>query len=322
LHAVFRTDSSWWADAVITPGALTAWIVMPLTVAVTLIGGLRAAISAGRTPALAALRDAEPNAKRMRAGRWALLIVVLIGAGAGALAPLGAEARATAISQLPLLPAYVTVIIAAAGPLVYPLVLRGWTALIPARASTSWYLARHQARFHLGRSTASVTPLFVGASLLGGLMSIATTTGAAMRASDLGGNFTLDIMQVMLLIGGPVALGSIGAAVVIFMSNRTQGAEQSLLRASGATSRTLIASALWQGVIHVVTAALLAGAVIVTTAVLTTAVLGRFLPAAVVLDLDAAALLIALGALLTTMATVLPAIAHMREPVAVRLAAV
>lgn len=321
LHEVFATDNSWWADAVIAPGAFTVRVVVALTIVVTVLGGLRAALSAGRTPPLAALRDAEPRAKRMGWGRWVLLLVVVFGAGAGLMAPLRAETRETAVSQLPLLPAYLTVIVAAAGPLVYPVVLRAWTALVPARVSTSWYLARHQARFHLGRSTASITPLFVGASLLGGLMTMSATVSAAMAAEGRGG-FTMEIMQVMLLIGGPVMLGAIGAAVVIFMSNRTQGAEQALLKASGGSSTTVIASALWQGVIHVVTAALLAGGVIVATAMLSSAVLGRFLPAPPVLDLRAAGLLFALGLLLTIAATALPALGRIREPVAAQLAAV
>ncbi|MGM7679816.1 hypothetical protein [Microbacterium sp. A94] len=321
LNAVFAQDTGWWADATITPGTFTACIVIPLTVIVTLLGGLRAAVSAGRTPPLAALRDPEPQAKRMRWWRWVLFLIVLFAAGAGVIAPLRAEARSTVISQFPLLPAFLMMIVAAAGPVLYPLVLRGWTAVIPARASTSWYLARHQARYHLSRSTASITPLFVGASLLGGLMTMSATTNAAMDAAGLGGNFDLDIMQVMLLVGGPVLLGTVGAAVVIFMSNRTQGAEQALLRASGATERTVLASALWQGVIHVVTACLLAGLVLVGTAVVAATALARFIPAIPVVDVGAASLLAALGLVLTASATVLPGLVRLREPVARQLAA-
>lgn len=321
LTAVFAGDTSWWADAIITPGAFTAHLVIPLTMLVTLLGGLRAALSAGRTPPLAALREPESQAKRMRLWRWGFFLVVVLGAGAGVIAPFRAEARSTAISQFPLLPAFLMMIVAAAGPALYPLILKAWTAVIPARVSSSWYLARHQARYHLGRSTAAITPLFVGASLLGGLMTMSATTNAAMDAADLGGNFVLDIMQVMLVVGGPVLLGTVGAAVVIFMSNRTQTAEQALLRASGATERTVLASALWQGVIHVVTACLLAGVVLVSTALVAAAALNRFMPAVPVVDLRAALLLAGVGMLLTAVATVLPAFARMREPVAARLSA-
>jgi len=202
-----------------------------------------------------------------------------------------------------------------------PAVLRAWTAIIPPRTSTTWFLARNQARYHLGRSTASVTPLFVGTALLGGLMTMAATTGTAMTDAGMPGNFDLGILQVMLLIGGPVALGATGAAVVLFMSNRTQGAEQSLLRASGATRGVVVAAALWQAVIHVVTAALLAAIVIVGTALISGAALTRFLPADPVYDLGAAAALVAVGLVLTASATVLPTLLRLREPLARRLAA-
>ena len=66
--------------------------------------------------------------------------------------------RTSALSQLPLIAPLVMIVIVAGGPVLYPLVLRGWTALVPASASASWYLARHQARYHLARSTASITP--------------------------------------------------------------------------------------------------------------------------------------------------------------------
>src|SRR5690606_4725672 len=115
--------------------------------------------------------------------------------------------------------------------------------------------------------------------------------------------------------------GTVGAAVVIFMSNRTQGAEQALLRASGATERTVFASALWQGVIYVVTACLLASLVLVGTAVVAATALARFIPAVPVVDLGAASLLVALGLVLTASATVLPELARLREPVASQLAA-
>ena len=320
LHAVFEHDSTWWSSATIRPGALTAAIVVPLTIAVTVLGGARAAVSAGRTPPLSALREPDPESKRMRWWRWLVFAVVLLAAGVGgALAPFRAEERSTAISQFPLLPAYLTAIVATIGPVLSPAVLRAWTSLIPPRRSTVWFLARNQARYHLGRSTASVTPLFVGTALLGGLMTMAATTGTAMSDAGLPGNFDLGILQVMLLIGGPVALGAMGAGVVLFMSNRTQGSEQALLRASGATRGVVIAAALWQAVIHVVTATLLASLVIVGTALITSAALSRFVPAGPVFDVGAAAALVAVGLVLTASATVVPTLLRLREPLAARL---
>lgn len=323
IRAVFAEDSSeTWSAVHYFAGPLTAAIIIPLTVAVTIAGGARAARAAARTPALFALREPEVQGKRMRWWRWVVLAIVTFTAAMGVIAPLQADARSTAISQLPMLPVFLMIPLAAAAPVLYPLVLRSWTALVPAKASTSWYLARHQARYHLSRSTASITPLFVGASLLGGLMTMAATTGASMDAGGLGGNFSLSIMKVLLLAGGPVLLGTVGAAVVIFMSNQTQGAEQALLHAGGATTGTVLCSALWQAVIHVVTACILAGAVIVATGAIAAAALSRFVPPVLVVDASAGLALAGMGLLLTVLATVSPVIARSRESVTARLAAI
>jgi putative ABC transport system permease protein len=152
-------------------------------------------------------------------------------------------------------------------------------------------------------------------------MTMSSTTSAAMSDAGLAGNFDLGILQVMLLVGGPVLLGAAGAAVVLFMSNRTQASEQALLRASGASEGVVLKAAIWQAVIHVVTAALLAGAVIIGTALICSAALGRFLPAVPVIDVSAAIQLIALGLLLTASATLVPALVRLREPLTRRLAA-
>lgn len=83
----------------------------------------------------------------------------------------------------------------------------------------------------------------------------------------------------------------------------------------------MLGSALWQGVIHVVTACLLAGLVLVGTAAVAATALARFIPAVPVVDLGAASLLVAIGFVLTASATVLTGLARLREPVASQLAA-
>ena len=152
-------------------------------------------------------------------------------------------------------------------------------------------------------------------------MTMSATTGSAMSAAGMPGNFDLGIMQVLLLIGGPVLLGATGAAVVLFMSNRTQAKEQALLRASGATGGVVVVTALWQAVVHVVTAVLLATTVIAGTALICAAALGRFIPAVPVLDPGAATLLVTIGLVLTSTATVVPALSRLRDPLASQLAA-
>lgn len=321
IRAVFAEDSATTWSTVHSAGPLTAGIVVPLTVLVTIAGGARAARAAARTSPLVALREPEVHGKTMRWWRWVLLAIVTFASASGIAAPFQADARSTVISLMPLLPVFLMVPLAAAGPVLYPVALRTWTALIPARLSASWYLARHQARYHLGRSTASITPLFVGASLLGGLMTMAATTDASMEAGGQGGNFSLSILQVLLLAGGPILLGTVGAAVVIFMSNRTQGTEQALLHAGGASTAKVLFSALWQAVIHVVTACVLAGAVIIATGMITAAAVSRFVPPVPDVDVAASGLLVGIGLLLTALATGGPVIARSGVSVIARLAA-
>ena len=71
--------------------------------------------------------------------------------------------------------------------------------------------------------------------------------------------------------------------------------------------------------IHVVTAALLASLVIVGTALISGAALNRFIPAAPVFDVSAAAALVVFGLVLTASATVVPTVLRLREPLARRL---
>lgn len=320
IHSAFESGTGGYSEIPIVTGPLTAGVTIPATVIIALFGGLRAACAAAHTPPLAALREPETRAKRMHWWRWVWLFAVLGGATAFFVTLLQITDRGAFLSQGPLVPVVITVVFVSAGPVMYPWLLRGWTALIPARLSTSWYLARHQARYHLGRSTASITPLFTGTALLGGLFTMTSTVDASLRAGGEAG-VTLELSQVLLLLGGPVLLAAVGAAVVIFMSNRTQGSEQALLQASGATSTTVVAAALWQAVIHVVTAAILGSVVIILTAVMTSVVLGSFVPAVPVIDAIYVLGLIGVGLVLNVLATVLPVAARSHASLGLQLAA-
>lgn len=320
IYAAFESGTGGYSEIPIITGPLTALVTIPATVAIALLGGLRAARAAGRTPPLAALREPETEAKRMHWWRWILLAAIITGVTAFFVSLFQSTNRSTFLSQGPLVPVVITVVLVAAGPVLYPWFLRGWTALIPARASTSWYLARHQARYHLSRSTASITPLLTGTALLGGLFTMTATVDASLKAGGEDG-VTLEISQVLLMLGGSVLLAAVGAAVVIFMSNRTQSAEQALLLAGGATTTTIVASSIWQAVIHVVTAAVLGGIAIIATAVMTAAALGRFVPPIPVIDASYALALVGIGLILTMLATVLPVTARSRTSVALQLVA-
>jgi putative ABC transport system permease protein len=328
LRLAFQGASGGYDTTIAVVGPLTAVLVAVVVLLVALLGGLPAARRAARTPALEALRESEPRGAAMRWWRWALFAVMVAGMVAAvqtwisSAATATSENRSTLISQTPLIAPLLTVVIVAGGPVLYAPLLRAWTALLPARTSSAWFLARHQARYHLGRSTASITPLFTGTAMLGGLYTVTTTWGAAARAA--GEPFEgLKLGQVVVLLGGPLLLAGVGAAVVVFMSNRTQAREQALLSASGATASVIVRAAVLQALIHVCTAALLSVAVIVATGLLTTAMLRPFYPAVTPhFDLGSAGFLLVAGAPLTGAAVLIPVLSRLRASVATALSAV
>ncbi|GAA2832229.1 putative ABC transport system permease protein [Leucobacter komagatae] len=321
IHSAFEEGSGGYTEIPIVTGPLTLAVCVGGSIVVALLGGARAARSAARTPALAALREPEIEGKRMRWWRWLALGVAVAAAAWCGTALAGVGSVSQFFSLAPILPVTLTLVLVAAGPALYPLVLRGWSALIPARAGAAWYLARHEANYHLSRSTAAITPLFTGAALFGGLYTVAATSNPAVQALGSSG-ITLAASQVVLMFGGPILLAVYGAAVVLFMSNRTQGAEQALLRATGAEARTVIAAAALQAVIHVGTAMLLACLVLVTTAAVSALALSNFTPSTPIVDFAHAGSIGAIGCALTVTATLLPVAARGRRSVRTQLAAV
>ena len=328
LRLAFDGASGGYETTTAIVGPLTAILLGGGVLLVALLGGLPAARRAARTPALEALRESEPQGTAMRWWRWALFVVLTAGMVAAVQAWMSSAAtatpedRSTLISQTPLIAPLLTMVIVAGGPVLYAPLLRAWTALLPATASSAWFLARHQARYHLGRSTATITPLLTGTAMLGGLYTVTATWGAAARAA--GEPFEgLKLGQVIVLLGGPLLLAGIGAAVVVFMSNRTQAREQALLSASGATTTVIVRAAVLQALIHVCTAAVLSAAVIVATGVLTTAMLRPFYPAVVPqFDVGSSGILVGAGALLTAAAVLIPVLSRLRASVAMALNAV
>jgi len=235
--------------------------VVATTVLVVLLGGLRGARRASRTPPVAALRDPEPPSIRM--GWFRILLAVLLLCGAAMLAAnLDGGATLSAFTgQAVLLTPLLAAALAAAGPVVFPLVLRAWTSLLPARVSASWFLARHAARHRLSQSTATISPLMVAIALSGGLYTMAATLDAALAARDGSTTGTgLAPEGVVLLLGGPLLLSAVAAAATVFMSGHARERELALVQAAGATHGVVVLAAIWEAVIYAVTALLLGAA--------------------------------------------------------------
>jgi len=294
----------------LSPVSLLA--VLAVVTAVVVLGGLRGARHARRTPPIEALRDAEPP--RVRIGWFRLVILAGTLAGAVALATaLDGTASISAFSgQAMLLTPLIAATFAAAGPFLFPLVLAGWTSLVPARVSATWHLARASARHRLSRSTAAIGPLMVAVALAGGLYTLAGTLGAHAARTGSDGRYELAPEGVVLLLGGPLLLSAVAAAATVFMSGHAREREFALLQAAGSTPRTVMAAAVWEAVVYATTAAILG--------TVATALGGAVIAAALALPLPAVSfttlgIVAGGGFLLILVATTAPTAAALRHPV-------
>lgn len=310
-------------------GAGTVAWTFGLFVAVTVMAGLRAAVRAGRVPPIDALREPEPPRIRMGALRWiatgaAGLAALGLGLGAASMSPsltlAGHPIGASTIIGLGMMFSIaLTGLAASLGPVLYPLVLRAWTALVPSRLSGAWFLARRSCRYRITQSTAAITPLTVGIALPGSLYTLFLTTSAA--TSTGGRSEQINSVSIFTILGPALLLAAIGSAAVIFMTSRTRARDNALVTVSGGTLATTVFSAAFEAVIYVITALLTAAmifglvGVVVATAFshTTTGVLPVY-------GVSTALLIAGIGTIIVGAATVLPAIAPQKQSIPTLLA--
>jgi putative ABC transport system permease protein len=296
------------ADPLTTP-----WVVLAVT-GVVWAGCLAASGHAGRVPATAALRAPSGREARMTWARWlavgiALLLAALmtVGLATGGLAHGG--------SQILLIGPVVTLAAVAAGPVLFPLVHRGWTALVPMR-STAWFLALTTVDHDIGRSTATISPLVVTIALPGSIAAGFATFGDAIAVVSGHHPAGPAAQSLVLFLAGPLLLSVVGAAATMLMSARTRDQESALLLAAGATPALTVARSALESLMHVVTAMIVAGLAIAVTAI----------GAAVALDVPApgtrpgfgvvpAAVAGAVCLLVVVVAGTVPAVLNARRPV-------
>lgn len=294
-------------------GAVSVLVVVASIVVVMLLGGLRGARRASRTPPIEALRDPEPP--RVKMGWFRIVLAVLVLGGTVALAwTLDGNASMAAFSgQAVLLTPLIAVALAAAGPLVFPLVLRAWTSLLPPGASASWFLARNSARYRLSQSTAAIGPLMVAVALAGGLYTTGATLAAA-QAERTGSSDGFDLAPegVVILLGGPLLLSAVAAAATVFMSGRAREREFALIQAAGSTHAAITLTAIWEAVIYAATAALLGTLAVVVGGLIIAAKLALMLPVVSFATLGSIA---GGGFVLILTATVVPTAAALRHEI-------
>ncbi len=85
----------------------------------------------------------------------------------------------------------------------------------------------------------------------------------------------LDWTAAILMLGGPVLLCAIGAAVSVVMTSKSRTRDVALLIASGARPRTLLAAAACEAFVHAVTATLAGMAAVAVSNVVTAYAVGQ-----------------------------------------------
>ena len=282
-------------------------VVLFVTVVVTLAGS-RSAGRASHTPPIQSLSAPDRPDQRMTVARGTAGAAVLLFIAA-IVVSLPGTARDQVSVPLMLLAPLAAGALAAFAPLYLARLLAGWTALVPERASSSWYLARSSTAFSVARSTATISPITVAIALAGGLYS---ANGTASGAGSLTAG------SVVLLLGGPLLLALLGATATIFMSSRRREREFALIVAAGATRAVVLAAAAGEAVIYTITATILGAAAVCVTAVAGGWAVGTWTPS---FGLGAGATVAALGLLLTSSATVLPTALALRHELPQTLAA-
>lgn len=245
-------------DASLLPAV---WLVVA---GVFLLGGLKGARSAGKTPPLAALRDPEP--KRMGMTWMRVILFAVLAACTCWFVYFMIEAGPSdAMNWSLFMPIFMVAALVPLAPLIFSAVLNAWTRLVPQKRWNAWYLARHTARYGLSASTSVESPIMVGFGLVAGVFSalgLFTSYLQSQGTVDING---LSLAAALLMLGGPVLLCAVGAAVSVVMTSRSRTRDVALLIASGARAETLMAAAACEALIHALTATIVGAVSVVAS---------------------------------------------------------
>ncbi|MFR8532455.1 MAG: FtsX-like permease family protein, partial [Eggerthella lenta] len=159
--------------------------------------------------------------------------------------------------------------------------------------------------------------IMVGFGLVAGIYSVMSIW--ADYSGQHGMTFTgLDWTAAILMLGGPVLLCAIGAAVSVVMTSKSRTRDVALLIAGGARPRTLLAAAACEAFIHAVTATLAGMAAVAVSNVVTAYAVGMPLFDGLAFGEGLAVSLA--GFVLVLAATLVPTLAALRKEPATVLA--
>ncbi|PJJ61927.1 FtsX-like permease family protein [Compostimonas suwonensis] len=311
------------AGTVIVYGGTALW-AFGLFAGVVVLSGIRAARRAGRVPPIEALREPEPPRIRMRASRWvatgisgaaSIGVGLAVAAMSPSLTPDGRPVGLDSVTSLGLLLSIaLTTLAVSLGPILYPSLMRAWTAVIPSGLSGSWFLARRSCRYRITQSTAAITPLMVGIAMPGSMYTVFLTAANAMAAG--GGPTDINSASIFTSLGPALLLAALGSAAVIFMTSRTRARDNALVSVSGGTFTTTTLSAIFEAVIYVVTAFLIALSIFGVVGLVVAIAFAHTMTGVVpVYGIGTALIVAGAGAVIVGVATVAPAVAPTRRSI-------
>ena len=297
-------------------GAGSFYWVICSTAAIVVLGGWRGARHASRIAPVKALREPEPQGAKMGWVRWVTFGSVVACLSAMMLSFVGADVAFIA-SQTVFIGPIIAGGLAAIGPILFPALLRAWTAVVPRGASAAWYLARHCAGYRLSQSTAAISPLMVAIAMAGGLYSAGETlANASSVQTNTPQSFAPGVDAVVLILGGPLLLSALGAAMTVFMSGHARRREFALIQSAGGTHRTILAAAIFEAVIYMLTAAILGTFATAATGLITAWAVSTTLPGtAASFGIAPTTAVAGAGLLLLLVATVIPTAVALRHDV-------
>lgn len=243
-------------EVVPTLGPGSAAIGGAVVVGVVLLAALPRAREAGSAPVLALLRGGVRQRQRQRAVLRLVVAALLLAVAASMFAGLP-QSLPNGAAQSVLIGPVLIAAASAGAPVYVPRLIRLWTAVVPSRASVSWYLARATVIDSAERSSASVVSFTVAIGLLWTFLA-----GQNTAATALGGGAAADPRPLALLLGGPTLLAAVGAAAGVLMASSFREREEALLEVAGADRGVRVLTAAWEALIYVVTAAVLASGVV------------------------------------------------------------
>ncbi len=301
-------------------------VIVGVSMAISVLGGARAARTAMRTSPLVVLKDErvlEPETAHMSLAHW---VVVFAACGSIAWCISTVDLALVSIDSgqstwLVVLPVAIPALAAAIASVILPRILDACARLFTR--DVAWSMACKGARHCLSQSTAIEVPLLVAAGIVGGWYAMMRLMERYYVTYGLpvGSGFDIDPRLACVMFGGPVLLAAIGSFANVVLSLRSRTRDIALLEVLGAGLHTVVLVAVLEAAVHVAAVDILAALSVLLSNAIAACVLGLALADAVA-SLEAApiALILLSGFLLLAIAEVSP-VCHVLKSIAIRVLA-